>query len=263
MKSAFIRIILIAYLLAAYICGSASAETKTAGDADAVAAYSKAIKEHPDDAASYIKRGIVYGKQGNYNLAIADFNKAVELNPQSPDAYFYRGAAYYILVNFKQAIADYSKAIELNPDDARIYAVRGSAYNELGNDKQALEDMKAAARLGLKEAQRILIAEGVDWNEGVPKTTRSEGSTAKRAEKPGPAVLKPPEKAESAVGRDKSIPEPDKKAEPEIAADPRYKAVSSIVMPNGDVIEGQILRMDDDAVTIRTKDGHISRIPLK
>ena len=49
----------------------------------------------PNSADTYITRGIAYGKNGEYDLAIADFSKAIELEPETLIAYKHRGVAYY------------------------------------------------------------------------------------------------------------------------------------------------------------------------
>ena len=77
----------------------------------AIADYDKAIELNPDDADTYINRGISYKNLKESQKAIADYTKAIELNPDYATAYNNRGLAYYDLKEFPKAIADYTKAI--------------------------------------------------------------------------------------------------------------------------------------------------------
>jgi len=58
---------------------------------------------------------------------------------------------------------EYNKAIELTPNIAKIFGSRGAAKRKLGDKKGAIADARTAARLGDKDAQRILRILGYGW----------------------------------------------------------------------------------------------------
>jgi Flp pilus assembly protein TadD len=129
----------------------------------AISDFDKAIKINPNYAQVYHDRGAAYGNLGNYGQAINDFDRAIELNPKYAEAYNNRGNAYKLFGNQKQAISDYDKAIDISPNFAEAYYNRGIIYSRLGNQRQAIEDLRTAARFGQKNAQDILISQGIIW----------------------------------------------------------------------------------------------------
>jgi len=54
-------------------------------------------------------------------------------------------------------------ALVVAPNDARAYWYRGQAAKGLGESTKALEDWQQAARLGDREAQQTLQAQGLSW----------------------------------------------------------------------------------------------------
>ncbi len=53
-----------------------------------------AIEIDPEDWIPYSNRGVAYGLQGNYALAIEDYTKSLEILPNDADAHFNRGVAF-------------------------------------------------------------------------------------------------------------------------------------------------------------------------
>lgn len=121
---------------------------------DSTALWDYEIKLLPDTAdKAYYNRGMGFGIQGRYQLAIKDFSKAIEIHPKYSNAYNNRGNAYANLGDYRQAIRDFTRAIEVEPRNAEAYYNLGLAYSVLGNVEQANRYYKEAARLGLREAQ--------------------------------------------------------------------------------------------------------------
>ncbi len=141
------------------------AQAKSGNYKKAIADSTKAIELKPDYAMAYINRGFSYDELENYQQAIKDYTKAIELKPDLAEAYNLRGIVYARLGNEQRAIGDCSKAVELKPDLAEAYYIRGSAYSILGNEQQAIADFKIAARFGDKQAQDVLIKQGIQWAE--------------------------------------------------------------------------------------------------
>jgi tetratricopeptide (TPR) repeat protein len=64
----------------------------------AIEDFNQALRLNPQDAETYVKRGIVRSEMAlysgdsysNYRTAIEDFNQALRLNPQNAEAYIKR-----------------------------------------------------------------------------------------------------------------------------------------------------------------------------
>jgi tetratricopeptide (TPR) repeat protein len=80
--------------------------------AEAEVAINAAIKLSPR-AVFYFNRGVVYGEQKKWELALADYSKAIAINPDNADAYINRGVVYNEQKKWELALADYSKAIAI------------------------------------------------------------------------------------------------------------------------------------------------------
>jgi tetratricopeptide (TPR) repeat protein len=63
----------------------------------------------------YMKRGILFTKCSNYQLAEADFSKAIALKPSLAGAYFYRGTVRAKERLYPQALTDLRMAVKLAP----------------------------------------------------------------------------------------------------------------------------------------------------
>ena len=99
------------------------------------------LEQEPYEKARVcVKRGIAYGKKGEYDQAIADFTKALELEFNNVSAYLNRGIAYIKKNNHDQAIADFTKALELEPNNMFAYRNRGLAYIYKYDHNQAIAD---------------------------------------------------------------------------------------------------------------------------
>jgi tetratricopeptide (TPR) repeat protein len=83
--------------------------------------YSVAIEESdlPDSrlAAAYSKRGIAYGNQGRYALAIEDLSQSLQMQPNSAEVYFQRGRMYEAKGDEQRAAGDFEKAHLLDPEN--------------------------------------------------------------------------------------------------------------------------------------------------
>ena len=102
---------------------------------------------YSQDHVFYNNRGIDYGEEGKYDLAIKDFTKAIDLKPDYALAYNNRGAVYRSKGEHDLAIEDCNKAIQLKPDYAEPYSNRGSAYRNKGEIDRAIEDYGIAIQL--------------------------------------------------------------------------------------------------------------------
>ncbi|MDG2006733.1 MAG: tetratricopeptide repeat protein [Thermodesulfobacteriota bacteirum] len=78
---------------------------------DAINYYSKALTLDPINSRYHNNRGMIYAKNGEFNLAFEDVNKAIAIDPQYARAYFNRALYfYYIKKDKKLAINDMKKS---------------------------------------------------------------------------------------------------------------------------------------------------------
>ncbi|MDH6083955.1 tetratricopeptide repeat protein, partial [Umezakia ovalisporum] len=67
------------------------------------------------DADAYHNRGVVYGDQEEWDLAVADYTQAIKLNPNDAGAYHNRGVVYGKLGDINKAREDFQRAKQLYP----------------------------------------------------------------------------------------------------------------------------------------------------
>ena len=101
----------------------------------------------PDYIATYITRGVIYTKLGQYQLAIENFNESIRRKPDYIEAYHKRGYAYAKFGQYQSALRDYDIAIRLDPDNANVFNDRGIIYGGRGQYQLAIEDFNQAIRL--------------------------------------------------------------------------------------------------------------------
>ncbi|MBM3162244.1 MAG: hypothetical protein FJZ79_02740 [Chlorobi bacterium] len=82
---------------------------------------------------------------------------------KTAEDYYWSAKNKYHNGEFMEAVEDYDKAAELAPGVAKIYGSRAAAKRKLGDREGALSDARTAARLGDRDAQRILRTLGYDW----------------------------------------------------------------------------------------------------
>ena len=128
----------------------------------AIREYTKAIRQEPDNAEYYFKRGYAYQCKGEFDIAIADYTDAIRLDPKMALYYSARGYLYGNngKKDYDKAIADYSEAIRLDPNYSDAYNNRGVVYAMKGDNDRAIADYNEAIRLNPNLA-------GAYYNRGV------------------------------------------------------------------------------------------------
>ena len=112
----------------------------------AIKEYNEAINMNREGAVALNYRGIAYKYLEKYEEAIKDFTQVIKLRPEVAGAYNNRGNAYRKLNMFEEAIEDYSTAIEKQPNDATAYYNRGIIYGKLREYAKAVADYTEAIR---------------------------------------------------------------------------------------------------------------------
>ncbi len=138
--------------------------------------HNNAVKENPESAMVYLKRGRLFQYYGEaLQYAIDDFTRAIELAASDPEAssmsvpyvYTLRGSclSYRSLGytgsskpqrgDYEKAIADFDKALELDPNYRMAYYERGDCYEyhgEMEKAKRDFEKLLSITESNLKEA---------------------------------------------------------------------------------------------------------------
>jgi tetratricopeptide (TPR) repeat protein len=114
--------------------------------AQAVAAFTEAIRLDPDSFEAHFHRGVAYYLEGRQREALADYTVAIRVQPGSADAHLVRARVHRDLGKYDFALEDYTETIRLRPD-AKVYLARGCLQHEIGAYDQALADYEIALRL--------------------------------------------------------------------------------------------------------------------
>jgi tetratricopeptide (TPR) repeat protein len=164
---------------------------------DAVKYYKKAVEIEPTYASAIYNIGYLYELLKEYNLAETYYNKTLEVNKNHvkaigglagitaqrgelnesvklyeqairidsfiPELYFNLATVYYFLKDFNSAIKTLKTAIELNPNYIEAYLKISGIYIQNGDYSSAVNYTRTAARLGSKDAQKILIQLNETW----------------------------------------------------------------------------------------------------
>jgi tetratricopeptide (TPR) repeat protein len=114
---------------------------------DLIARFDAEIRESPDNAGLYFKRGLVRLDHDEFQNAIADFDKAESLAPGSHPVHGPRGEALERSGKHADAKAALDKHLAANPDDAKALASRARAHAALGDVNAAATDAERTFRL--------------------------------------------------------------------------------------------------------------------
>lgn len=134
-------------LLSAQSMRQAQADEE-AGDLDrAIAHYTQALKQSPDNIQALVQRSQLHLQTGNTEAALADITQAIELQPGDPILSYERGNIRFSVGDVQGAIEDYTQAIRQDPTFARAYVNRGSARANWSDDQGAVEDYTQAIDL--------------------------------------------------------------------------------------------------------------------
>ena len=92
-----------------------------------------------DDAFSH---GIVALSSGTYSEAVAYFTSAIEEDPEDEEAFLHRGEAHLAMGDFEDALDDACTSMELDPDDLDGVFLRGRVFFHLGDYDDAIADFE-------------------------------------------------------------------------------------------------------------------------
>lgn len=117
------------------------------GSDASLAAAEKKVRQMPDEAGSYIYRGIVYFNRAAYRDAQADFEQAAVLKKDSMAAYYNLALTQQREGNRKGALKSYDALLKLSPEFMQAWYNRGLLALEQKKETEALADFQEALRL--------------------------------------------------------------------------------------------------------------------
>jgi len=79
------------------------------------------MKARLQEADNHYEYGLLYLRNGKYNLAFGEFQKAEKLNPKDARIYNGLGLTYYFQAKFPEAVQEYKKALSLNSEYPEAY----------------------------------------------------------------------------------------------------------------------------------------------
>ena len=133
---------------------------------EAIAQYSKAIKQDPEYASAYFNRALAYAILNKYENALRDAEKVLELEPDSYDAPYIMGIIAEYQKDYQGAKEWYEKALSRNPDyeqaRARLEALKDKKDKVLVNDSQQQEDNSTSSKSTVVEEGQI---KKIKWHE--------------------------------------------------------------------------------------------------
>lgn len=98
---------------------------------EAIADFSTAIENDPENWTALYYRGIMGFKTGDFDLTAGDMDRVIALNPVSDSAYFYRSSALFALGQYDRAITDMDLLIANQPENGPIYLRRAIAAGKI------------------------------------------------------------------------------------------------------------------------------------
>ena len=101
-----------------------------------------------DRAGTFVNRGVLKLRRGDYRQASADFDAAMRVMPGMGEAYVNRGAAAIGEHRYAESLGDINKALALGVEEpAKAYYNRALAYEGLDNAKAAYFDYQKAIEI--------------------------------------------------------------------------------------------------------------------
>jgi len=119
----------------------------------AIADFDKAVALDPKNAEAYNSRALAHHKKGREDRALPDHDRAIELSPEKEVHWFNRGLTLMAMKEWDNALADFSKAIELDPKQGDTYRVRANVFTNRSEYDKAIADCDKAIELNEKDAE--------------------------------------------------------------------------------------------------------------
>lgn len=102
-------------------------------NAEARAAYDKAVTLEPNFPGTYLNRGTLNAEEGRSADCISDFEALIRLSPKDPQGYLHLGQFLLAQGDFARAQATYEKGLEARPDGPMLHLGLANALERLGD----------------------------------------------------------------------------------------------------------------------------------
>lgn len=150
----------------------------------ALKAYDRLVRFHPNSSQAYFKRGLFKRDKYAHESALADFKKALELNPKDAFARGYYAKLLFLMQRYKEAAAEFTLYFENYGFPApSMYSRRAQCYVHLGKNVEAIKDYTTAiAMFNPKVKEDVFDGEMLKLNKERYKSSDYATDWMKRAE---------------------------------------------------------------------------------
>jgi tetratricopeptide (TPR) repeat protein len=126
-----------------------AAHDDTRTDEDLAACDQAVVQAAPEDkAGTYVNRGVVLMRRGDYEAARADFDEAERLRPQMGEAVVNRGASYVAQKRYLEGLTEIDRGLAMSPEEPeKAYYNRGVANEAMDDKESAFQDFTIAWEL--------------------------------------------------------------------------------------------------------------------
>ncbi len=127
----------------------------------ALAAFDNAIEIKPEWVGPWFSKGMVLAAKGDYELAMDCLDKAKSVRPNYADAWSVKGIVLGIQKRYDEAIECFDTVIGLRPDDVEAWRSKCTALNKLGRYEESIACYEKMTTLSpaIEETQRFLLEE--------------------------------------------------------------------------------------------------------
>jgi tetratricopeptide (TPR) repeat protein len=139
--------------------------------ADAIAAYSRVLTDHPELKTVYYARGKARQRKQEFDAALADFDKAIEVFQRNErkrlvaGIYSSQARIHIEKRNYKAAVAAYGRALEFNPGWIEYRFERGKLLLEKTKEpRQAISDFSEILKYRPNSVP-IYLARAKGWEQ--------------------------------------------------------------------------------------------------
>ena len=140
--------------------GMAQLEAAQGRDAEAVAAFMRAIEAIPDDPSLRFELGAHHHHHRRLEEAVAAYEAAAELDPGHFRAHNNLGAVWLSLRDIARATASFERALAINPKDGGVHYSLAQLKLATGDRGAARRHAEQARKLGIQPSQAFLNSLG-------------------------------------------------------------------------------------------------------
>lgn len=105
-------------------------------DSNAEQVLNQVLELNPNTINVYNSLGILYRRQGRYELAIKQYKKALKVNPEAFNIHYNLARIYYETKDYPRALILLEQALKINPEFADAQDMLGTVKLRLGKGKE-------------------------------------------------------------------------------------------------------------------------------